>query len=95
MQAKGRQSKNQGSFGNPQFNLNNCAATVNTGGNSANDIQEEVVSPDDVSSIYPVDQQDCYFHYSPKNSNQQTGVNTCKMNPNLNDLLECLNKSDR
>ena len=63
-------------------------------GNSLADIQDDVVGSDDMSSIYPLDQNDCYFHYSPKQNNQNNVQNSCKMNSNLNDLLECLNKSE-
>ena len=67
---------------------------ANRMGNSITDIQDEVVGPEDMSSIYPLDQNECYFNYSPKNSNPNTVQNSCRMNSNLNDLLECLNKSE-
>lgn len=45
---------------------------ANRMGNSMTDIQDEVVGPEDMSSIYPLDQNDCYYNYSPKGSNPNT-----------------------
>ena len=51
---------------------------------------ESGIGPEDVSSIYPLETNECYFNYDNRNMveakrNESTG--------NLNDILECLNKS--
>ena len=51
---------------------------------------ESGIGPEDVSSIYPLETNECYFNYDNRNlaeqkRNESTG--------NLNDILECLNKS--
>lgn len=48
------------------------------------------IGPEDVSSIYPLETDQCYFNYDNRNHaepkrNESTG--------NLNDILECLDKS--
>jgi len=50
-----------------------------------------------MSSIHPLNDQDCYYHYSPENSNsrkkfanQDCPVGSTK---NLNDILDSLDKS--
>jgi hypothetical protein len=56
--------------------------------------------PDDMSSIYPLETNECYYNYSPKGKNKIRGDRMHDEDKkkedssrNLGELLECLNKS--
>lgn len=52
------------------------------------DQMESGIGPEDVSSIYPLETHECYYNYENRNDQKRN-----ESTSNLNELLECLNKS--
>ena len=52
------------------------------------------MAPDDVSSIYPLETNECYYNYSPNNNKRGKERRRKESGDNLDRLLDCLNKSN-